>query len=119
PDGTSLSAPGTSASRLDLSTVLEMSKAVSSEIDLERLAERVVLISIEQAGAGRGVLITTGEEGLRVKAEALANKFKTDVRIVHEPVSSATLPESIVDYVERTQQIVSLDDGARPNPFSS
>ena len=119
PDDTSRSAAAMPARQLDLSTVLEVSKAVSSEIELARLVERVVLIAIEHAGAGRGLLITTGEHGARVEVEALAKVSKIDVRVVHEPVSSVTLPRSILDYVERTQQIVNLDDGGRPNPFSS
>ena len=108
------------ARKLDLARVLEMSKAVSSEIELERLFERVVLLASEQAGAGRGLLITTGIEGAHVEAEALAkasNKF--DVRIMRAAVSSATLPSSIFDHVVQTHQIVSVDDGARPNPFSN
>jgi PAS domain S-box-containing protein len=108
------------ARQLDVATVLEMSKAVSSEIELERLVERVVLIASEQAGAGRGLLITTGADGSHVEAEALAEASNTfDVRVVRAPVSGATLPRSIFDHVVQTQQIVNVDVGARPNPFSN
>ncbi len=96
-----------------------MSKAVSSEIVLERLVERVVTIAVQHAGAGRGLLVSTSEDGARVEAEALAKASRIDVRLVQAPVSAGTLPESIFDYVVRTQQIVNLDDAARPNPFSS
>ncbi len=119
PADASPSAIATPARQLDLSTVLEMSKSVSSEIEMDRLVERVVLIAVEQSGAPRGLLITTGADGARVEAEALAHASRIDVRLVHEPISSETLPKSIFDYVERTQQIVNLDDGARSNPFSS
>jgi PAS domain S-box-containing protein len=107
------------AKQLDLSTVLEMSKGVSSEIVLERLVERVVTIAVQHAGAGRGVLISTGEDRVRVESEALAKASGIEVRVVQPPVGAGTLPESIFDYVVRTQQIVNLDDAARPNPFSS
>jgi PAS domain S-box-containing protein len=119
PQDASPSATAIPARQLDLSTVLEMSKAISSEIDLDTLVERVVLIAVEQSRARRGLLITTGEEGARLEAEALANSSKIDVRLVHAPVSSAMLPKSIFDFVERTAQIVNLDEGMRPNPFSS
>ena len=119
PDDTSLSGAALPAKQLDLSTVLEMSKAVSSEIVLERLVERVAVIALEHAGAGRALLITLGDNGARVEAEALARASQIDVHLVQAPVSSETLPESIFDYVVRTQQIVNLDEATRPNPFSS
>jgi PAS domain S-box-containing protein len=119
PEDASPSGAPLPARQLDLSTVLEMSKAVSSEIELDRLVERVVVIAVEQARARRGLLITMGEDGARVEAEALAKSSKLEVRLVQAPVSGATLPTSIVEYVARTQQIVNLDDGMRPNPFSS
>ena len=119
PDDALRSGAAMPARQLDLSTVLEMSKAVSSEIVLERLVERVVTIAVQHAGAGRGLLVSTSEDGARVEAEALAKASRIDVRLVQAPVSAGTLPESIFDYVVRTQQIVNLDDAARPNPFSS
>ena len=119
PADASPSATASPAGQLDLSTVLEMSKSISSEIELEKLVERVVLIAVEQSRARRGLLITTGEDGARVEAEALAKASNIDVRLVHEPVSGAMLPKSIFDYVERTAQIVNLDEGMRSNPFSS
>jgi len=119
PDDALLSGAAMPAKQLDLSTVLEMSKGVSSEIVLERLVERVMTIAVQHAGAGRGLLVSTGEEGARVEAEGLAKASRIDVRVVQAPISAGTLPESIFDYVVRTQQIVNLDDAARPNPFSS
>ena len=119
PDDALLSEAVVPKKQLDLSTVLEMSKAVSSEIVLERLVERVVTIAVQHAGAGRGLLISTGGAGARVEAEALAKASGLEVRVVQAPVSSETLPESVFEYVVRTQQIVNLDDAARPNPFSS
>ncbi|HMK39306.1 MAG TPA: AAA family ATPase, partial [Bacteroidota bacterium] len=42
---------------LDLTSVLKASQALSSEIDLDRLLEKMMLIVLENAGAERGVLI--------------------------------------------------------------
>ena len=111
---------GTPARQLDLSTVLEMSKAVSSEIVLERLVERLMALAVEHAGAVRGLLILPlKDDAPRIEAEALAGTNGVGVRLVRAPASSRDLPESILHYVVRTQQIVNLDDASKPNPFAS
>jgi PAS domain S-box-containing protein len=108
------------ARQLDLTTVLEISKAVSTEIVLDRLVERIVAIAVEHVGAVRGLLIfPTREEGLRVEAEALVGPLGVTVRLVRAPGLPSELPMSILQYVERTQQIVNLDDASKANPFSA
>ncbi|HET7541661.1 MAG TPA: AAA family ATPase [Polyangiaceae bacterium] len=110
----------TPARQLDLTTVLEMSKAVSSEIVLERLIERLMAIAVEHAGAARGLLIfPTREDGHRIQAEALAGPAGVSVKLLRKVASASELPESILHYVVRTQQIVNLDDASKPNPFAS
>ncbi|MET0791959.1 MAG: PAS domain S-box protein [Polyangiaceae bacterium] len=105
--------------QLDLATVLEMSKAVSSEIVLERLVERLMALAVEHAGAVRGLLILPMKDAApRIEAEALAGTNGVAVRLVRAPVSSQDVPESILLYAVRTQQIVNLDDAAKPNPFA-
>ncbi len=108
------------ARQLDLTTVLEISKAVSTEIVLDRLVERIVAIAVEHVGAARGLLIfPTREQGLQVEAEALVGPQGVTVRLVRAPGLSSELPMSILQYVERTQQIVNLDDASKANPFSA
>jgi PAS domain S-box-containing protein len=106
--------------QLDLATVLEMSKAVSTEIVLDRLVERLMAIAVEHAGALRGLLIFPArEEGRRIEAEALAGPSGVTVRLVRTPASNGELPESILQCVERTQQIVNLDDASKAHPFAA
>ena len=108
-----------SVRQLDLTTVLEISKAVSTEIVLDRLVERIVALAVEHVGAVRGLLIfPTREEGLRIEAEALAGPNGVTVQLVRAPGSPCELPVSILQYVEHTQQIVNLDDASKANPFS-
>ncbi|MES1178322.1 MAG: PAS domain-containing protein [Myxococcales bacterium] len=93
--------------QLDLATVLEISEAVSSEIELERLLDRLMLIAVERAGARRGVLVSPDHElGLRIEAEVVAGAPGSSVRLVHDPASKSQLPESVVRYIEHTQQII-------------
>ncbi len=106
--------------QLDLGTVLEMSKAVSSEIVLEKLVERLMAIAVEHAGAARGLLILPARDsGYRIEAEALASPERVTVRLMRQQASPEDLPESILHYVVRTQQIVNLDDASKLNPFAA
>jgi hypothetical protein len=43
--------------QLDLATVVKASQALSSEIVLSKLIERLMTIALENAGADRGLLI--------------------------------------------------------------
>jgi len=45
---------GTSAGQLDVETVMKASQALSSEIDLRKLIEKLLRIAVEYAGAGGG-----------------------------------------------------------------
>ena len=58
------------AELLDLATVIKVSQAVSGEMVLEKLIERVMRAAIEHAGAERGLLILPRGDGLQIEAEA-------------------------------------------------
>src|SRR5215468_9201899 len=56
--------------QLDLATVIKMSQAISGEMALEKLIDKLMRAAIEQAGAERGLLITPRGEELQIDAEA-------------------------------------------------
>ena len=56
--------------RLDVETVVKASQALSSEMSLPRLIEKLVRIAVEHAGAERGLLILIRDGELRIEAEA-------------------------------------------------
>jgi PAS domain S-box-containing protein len=104
---------------LDLATVIKVSQAISGEMVLEKLIDRLMRAAIEHAGAERGLLILPRGDRLMIEAEATTGG--NDVR-VHQrdvSVSVAALPESIVRYVMRTQEKVILEDASSQNPFSA
>jgi len=102
----------TPVEHLDIATVLKVSQAVSGEIVLEKLIDRVMATAIEQAGAERGLLILSTGEGHRIAAQATTGGSTTQLR--DAPVSSTLLPESILYHVLRTQESVFLDDAMAP-----
>jgi predicted ATPase/signal transduction histidine kinase len=103
---------------LDLATVIRVSQAVSGEITLERLIDTLMRTAIEHAGAERGVLILSRAGERQIHAEATTNGDTVVVRVREEPITAAILPETIVNYVVRTQESVIIEDATTPNSFS-
>jgi PAS domain S-box-containing protein len=101
---------------LDLAAVVAMSQAVSGEIVLDRLVERLMITVVEHSGAVRGLLLLPKGAEMRIAAEALTNDDGVSVRLEGFEVG---LPESILSYVTRTQEVVILDDARRAELFSS
>jgi PAS domain S-box-containing protein len=103
---------------LELTTVLKALQAVSGEIVPERLTDTLLRMSLEHAGAERGVLLLPGEGGLLIRAEATSDHGTLTVRLREGPARADDLAESVVQYVARTQESVILNDASVPNPFS-
>ena len=105
--------------RLDLFTVIKVSQAVSGEIVFEKLLESLMRTAIEHAGAERGLLIAPRSDELQIEAEATTSGEDVTVHLPDGVHTAAALPESLVQYVMRTQETVILDDARSQNPFSS
>jgi PAS domain S-box-containing protein len=109
---------GSSVQQLDAATVVKASQAVSSEIVLSKLIERLMTIALENAGADRGLLILPAEDDHLIQAEARAAADQIEVVLCQKSITAAVCPESIVRYVIRTRESVILDDASKPNIFS-
>ena len=105
--------------QLDLATVLKVSQAVSGEMILEKLIDRLMRAAIEHAGAERGLLITPRGEELHIDAEATTLGEDVNVQIREEAYSPTMLPAALVRYAMRTQETVLLDDASSQNPFAA
>ncbi len=109
---------GSAVQHLDAASVVKASQALSSEIVLPKLIERLMTIAIENAGADRGLLILPAGDEYLVQAEARATGDQVEVTLRQQPISGITCPESLVRYVIRTRASVILDDASKPNLFS-
>ena len=114
----STSAVGSPLQHLDVATVVKASQALSSEIVLPKLIERLMTIALENAGASRGLLILPSADEYLIQAEARATGDQIEVLMYQEPITRSTCPESLVRYVIRTQESVILDDASGPSLFS-
>jgi PAS domain S-box-containing protein len=105
--------------QLDLATVIEVSQAISGEMVLEKLIDRLMRAAIEHAGAERGLLISPRSEELQIGAEATTRGDDVIVQLRDGAQPAGALPEALVRYAMRTQETVILDDASSQNPFST
>ncbi|HKC81787.1 MAG TPA: GAF domain-containing protein, partial [Gemmatimonadaceae bacterium] len=104
--------------QLDVASVVKASQALSSEIVLPKLIERLMTIALENAGADRGLLILPAEDDHLIQAVAQATGNQVEVELCQKSITGTTCPESLVRYVIRTHESMILDDASRPNLFS-
>lgn len=105
---------------LDLATVLKASQAIAGEIFLDKLLEKLMKIVLENAGAQQGFLIS--ENSGQLVIEATASIGKSNNFVEKEPQNHQAnhehLPLSIINYVQRTQENVVLNDVTQEGIFT-
>ena len=109
---------GTPVGQLDVATVVKASQALSSEILLPKLIERLMRIVVEHAGAERGLLILLREDELRIEAEATTGQGGARVHVRQKDITPSDLPQSALQYVIRTRERVLLDDASAGSLYS-
>jgi PAS domain S-box-containing protein len=112
-----------SSDALDLTTIIKASQAISSEIDLNKLLEKLMKVAIKNAGAGAVFLLLKRDNNWVVEAEG---KVATDdINILKSiPIDTVDLDSqipllsvSIVNYVARTHESLVLNDAAHTGQF--
>jgi signal transduction histidine kinase len=102
--------------RLDLASVMKAAQTLSGEIVLHRLLESIVRISMENAGAQRGVLLLERNGQLFVEASASVEGSEVQVQQAVPLEASPDVPHRIIQYVQRTNRTLTLDD-AESDPY--
>ena len=110
---------GASVEQLDVGTMVKAAQAVSGEIVLGKLIETLMRIAVEHAGAERGLLILLRGDEPRIEAEAITGGGRVEVTQRQAAVTPSALPESVLHYVIRTRESVTLDDAAAPTVFAA
>src|SRR5260370_10532497 len=110
---------GAPVEHLELATVIKVSQAISSEIVLEKLIDALMRTALQQAGADRGALLLLQMGALRIAAEATTDGSAMVVSLENQPAANADLPQSVLQYVQRTLENVILDDATVENPYTT
>jgi predicted ATPase/GAF domain-containing protein/tRNA A-37 threonylcarbamoyl transferase component Bud32 len=105
----------------DLASFMKASLAISSEIVLDSLIEKMMRILLKNGGAETGCLIVSKDDELVVEA---AGEVEGKVRVLRSLSSNdVTLlypyPRSVINYVNLTQQDVVLNDASNEMIFKN
>lgn len=120
PGSISLSGTGTGAiGQLDISTVLKATQAISGELVLGKLLEKLMGILIENAGARRGALLLKQDGRWFVEAEGTAQTGEVKALQALPLEEADHLPLSMIRYVSRTEECIVLNDAVREGGFTS
>jgi PAS domain S-box-containing protein len=104
---------------LDTTTVLKAAQTISGEIRLDRLQIKLLHLALEHAGAQKACMLLVNDGALYV--EALASVDGGSTRRLAPPVlleDSDDVPQSVVQYVARTKQILVLSDATKEDVFT-
>jgi diguanylate cyclase (GGDEF)-like protein len=108
-----------SSSLLDLSTVMQVSQVISSEIVLDRLLQKIMHMSIANAGAQRGYLILESDGELTIEASEDAGNNEVQVMQSMALQECTGLCLAIVNYVYHSGKDVILGNAMQEGPFTS
>jgi diguanylate cyclase (GGDEF)-like protein len=107
------------SSLLDLSTVMQVSQVISSEIMLDRLLQKIMHMSIANAGAQRGYLILESEGELTIEASEDVDNNEVQVMQSMALQECTGLCRAIVNYVYHSGKDVILGNAMQEGPFTS
>lgn len=100
----------TPVNSLDTLSLFKSTQAISSEIRLDRLLQKLLVVLLQNAGAQRGMLLIKEDENWFVKAEG--NTQTQHITVAHEEeiTGRQDIPLSLVNYALRTQEKVLIQD---------
>lgn len=102
---------------LDFATVMKAAQAISSEIFLEELLNKLMTMMIENAGAQKGFLILNRNGKMLLEATKTVEEIVVQQSIPIENTNELAL--SVVNYVARTQKNVVIHDAANEPTFAT
>ncbi|HSH03864.1 MAG TPA: adenylate/guanylate cyclase domain-containing protein, partial [Anaerolineae bacterium] len=93
---------------LDVETMMKASRVISGEIKLETLLQKLMGVVLENAGGQRGVLLLAEEKGWLLAVAGDVKRMAVEMVALGE--GAGIVPLGVVNYVQRTQAAVVLDD---------
>jgi len=104
---------------LDLGSVIKASQVLSGEILIESLLEKLMQVSLENAGAHGASLILVHENNFVVEISTWYNGAVVEHRLDNILLEDSThLPISVIQYVTRTQEDLVLNDALTEDIFT-
>ena len=105
---------------IDFKTIMNTSRSLSSEVNLEQLIKRLMEIVTYSSGAERSILILKDKDSLFVEAEMFASAGKDSCTVSSILLESReNLPQTVIQYVARMKEGIVLDDAEKTGFFTN
>lgn len=91
---------------IDLLSLMKSTQAISSEIELDKLLEKLIIILLQNAGAHRVHLLVKEKDIWYVEAEGTTSEQRITLAHTESFDQRHDLPITLIRYVERTQESV-------------
>ncbi len=102
---------------VDLKSLLKASETLYGEIVFDKLLHKLIQITLENAGAERGLLLLSKDDELFIEAEGWMETNQVEVTPMQVLETYADIAVNPVRYVERSRHTVVLDDAANAGDF--
>ena len=106
------------SSMLDIDTLMKASQALSKEIHLERLVQRMLQILIENAGADKGVLFLEQNNQLFLQGEIYADGDEKILQNIPLSETKNIASSNVINYVNNSKTNLRIDDASQDTRFS-
>ncbi len=110
---------------IDIQSLLKSYEAISDELLLERLLEKLIRIVMENSGASRGVLLLEENDHFSVRVEGVLRRHEEhqpsaiEATTCDTPLPDAELPKGIVSYVVHSREPVRLENAGSTGKFTT
>lgn len=118
-DSAGMPAIASSVAAIDLTTVIKAAQAISGEIVLEKLLQKLMRIAVENAGAVMGSLVLEKNGQWTVEAQCLAAEDEVTVLRGIPLESSQQLSAAMINYVRRYGEPLVIDDAENDGRFAN
>ncbi|WP_374791755.1 ATP-binding protein [Aerosakkonema funiforme] len=118
-DKTVTSTTTSKSETLDLASVMKAYQAISLEIVLPNLLEKLMRIAIENAGAQTGYVILNQSGSLALEAFGQVNHGEINIQTSLIADISEVVPMSVINYVQRTKQSLVLRNAKKDKTFNN
>ncbi len=116
----SFSSKEKSSRLLDVTSIFKASQALSGEIVLDKLLDKVMNIAIENAGAETGLLILDRQGNFEICARgSLKRGSGAETKELREVTKDDSVPGAIFEYVRRTGKTVVIQNAQTDENFAS
>lgn len=109
----------TSSAAIDLSSVMRANQAISGEIQLQKLMEKMLQIVVENAGAEKAMFLEKINNQWKPLAQMEERSQKTKFEFFSENVVTCEFPEIVINYCVRTQEPLVLANAMESSEFQN